>query len=376
MSGRAAPGRRRSTSVAAFLLFIMISLMRRVRGSPTAAAFLGTSCSPIQKQQQRPYHRSLVVAHDSRRKRRPHYLPTGPAGEDGFDHWEFGLNPGWGEEHTGRTPKLKKTRRGGGAEEEEKAGDEEEAVEEDERFVDDIGAATACLSNFCLDARLERLREIAGKRTGSVRFVFENVANPNNLWACLRTIDAFGVQYVHVVVDAAHYRKPHRLAQAKSAMGTQKWLTVTEHQSATECIAALKTEGYTVLASDLKPGTTPSPIRDVDWTAQKVAVVMGNEERGITEEMRALCDGTYYIPMIGFAESFNLSVSTAVTLAFLSSLGGLKHGDLPQAEKDRLVLRWLIKSVPQGAAILRREGLLVEDERVLPSSNKVLGFKM
>ena len=105
-------------------------------------------------------------------------------------------------------------------------------------------------------------------------------------------------------------------------------------------------------------------------------VEMGNEERGITEEMRALCDGTFQIPMSGFAESFNLSVGTAVTLAFLSSLGGLKHGDLPQEERERLVLRWLLKSVPMGAAILKREGLLVEDERVMPVDDTVLGFKL
>ena len=197
-----------------------------------------------------------------------------------------------------------------------------------------------------------------------------------------------------------------------------------------------------VLASDLKPGTNPTPIGEVDWAARKVAVVMGNEERGITEEMRALCDGTYQIPMQasaaaigsyiffclfhihpwsrelnsslsapavlpssrgqlglaailppspthqacahththththkqGFAESFNLSVSTAVTLAFLSSLGGLKHGDLSQEDKDALVLRWLIKSVPQGAAILRREGLMVEGMQ--PARQTIMGFKL
>lgn len=159
-------------------------------------------------------------------------------------------------------------------------------------------------------------------------------------------------------------------------MGSQKWLTLTEHPTAAACVAALKAQGYTVLASDLKPGTTPTPIQEVDWQARKIAVVMGNEERGITQEMRDLCDGTYQIPMMGFAESFNLSVSTAVTLAYLSSLGGLKHGDLSQTEKDLLVLRWLIKSVPQGAKILRREGLLrgegVEEAHEAPKN--ILGF--
>lgn len=141
-------------------------------------------------------------------------------------------------------------------------------------------------------------------------------------------------------------------------------------------MAALKAQGYRVLASDLRPGTQPSPIQEVDWAGHKVAVVMGNEERGITDEMRAACDGTYFIPMSGFAESLNLSVGTAVTLAYLSSLGGLKHGDLPQPERELLFLRWLIKSVPQGAAILRREGLLKEEIAQAAQAKVILGFKM
>ncbi len=143
-------------------------------------------------------------------------------------------------------------------------------------------------------------------------------------------------------------------------------------------MAALKAQGYRVLAADLKPGTTPSPIQETDWAGQKVAVVMGNEERGITDEMRDACDGTFYIPMMGFAESLNLSVGTAVTLAFLSSLGGLKHGDLPQPEKDLLFLRWLIKSVPHGPAILRREGLLQSDEVAAAATapSAIMGVKM
>jgi tRNA (guanosine-2'-O-)-methyltransferase len=162
--------------------------------------------------------------------------------------------------------------------------------------------------------------------------------------------------------------------------GSAKWLSVTEHATASGCVAALKAQGYRVLASDLKPGTEPLPIQEVDWAGQKVAVVMGNEERGITDEMRVACDGTYYVPMKGFAESFNLSVGTAVTLAFLDSLGGLKHGDLPQGEKELLYLRWLIKSVPQGAAILRREGLLKDEgdvaEAAKGSKTTIMGFKL
>jgi len=372
-------GRGRTGHQHVFIFSLLLPLLLQASASVQAShpAFVPTTPATALRIRSRPttssFSRTSVVVHDTRRKRKLHYDVPKPPSEDDFDNWEYGINAGWAKEHAGRKPRPK--RREDGELEGEEGGENDDGEEADS-LVKDVAAATKCLSGFCTDARLERLRDIVDKRTGSVHFVFENVANPNNLWACLRSLDAFGVQYAHVIVDAAHYRKPHRLAQAKSAVGSQKWLTVTEHYSASECVAALKGEGYLVLASDLKPGTTPTPIGEVEWAARKIAVVMGNEERGITEEMRALCDGTFQIPMMGFAESLNLSVGTSVTLAFLSSLGGLKHGDLPQEERERLVLRWLLKSVPMGAAILKREGLLVEDERVMPASDTVLGFKL
>lgn len=343
----------------------------------------GLFTTNIRVQRSLLFPRTSVAVCDTRRKRKLHYDVPKPDSNDGnFDNWEFGVNAGWSGENNGRSLRIKQHGDGSTqsvgkeAEEREDENHNMDHEEEDDRHIRDVAAATECLSRFCTAARLERLRDIVNKRTKSVQFVFENVANPNNLWACLRSLDAFGVQYAHVILDTAHYRKPHRLAQAKSAMGSQKWLTVREHPSASACVAALKREGYYVLASDLKPGTSPKPVQEVNWAAQKVAIVMGNEERGITEEMRSLCDGTFQIPMMGFAESFNLSGSTAVTLAFVSSMGGLKHGDLPTAEKNLLLLRWLLRSVPQGPAILRREGLLIEDEGFLPTSKAVLGYNL
>lgn len=71
---------------------------------------------------------------------------------------------------------------------------EAEEDKEEEKQVDDVAAATACLARFCTEKRLQRLRDIVGKRTQHATFVFENTANPNNLWACLRSLDAFGIQ--------------------------------------------------------------------------------------------------------------------------------------------------------------------------------------
>lgn len=89
------------------------------------------------------------------------------------------------------------------------------------------------------------------------------------------------------------------------------------------------------MASDLRPGVS-QPIQEVDWSCQPVAVVFGNELVGITEEMRGLCDGTFYIPMMGLTDSFNLSVTSAITLSYLKLLGGIKPGDLAPSEREKV----------------------------------------
>lgn len=144
--------------------------------------------------------------------------------------------------------------------------------------------------------------------------------------------------------------------------------------STLEAITKLKEEGYTIYASDLTPDSVD--IRDLKWDSddgrQKVCVVMGNEMKGISDEMRGLVDGTFTIPMSGMAESFNLSAATAITLAHMSAnsdrdgtRGPLRPGDLSQHERNCMRLKWLLNSLPQhrmGEALLRKKGLELPKE--------------
>ena len=123
-----------------------------------------------------------------------------------------------------------------------------------------------------------------------------------------------------------------------------------------DCVESLRSKGYRVVASDLKPHKNPIPIQDFDWSSSPVAVVFGNELTGITEEMCEACDHTFYVPMVGLADSFNLSVGSAITLSYLKLLGGIKPGDLTEKEREKLLLRWIMKSVRGSIHILRREG--------------------
>ena len=111
-------------------------------------------------------------------------------------------------------------------------------------------------------------------------------------------------------------------------------------------------------------------VREIDWDAGPICVVMGNEDKGISDEMRNLADETFTLPMSGFAESFNLSVATSITLAHMSAnssdgKGPLRPGDMDVHEYNCLYLKGLLQSLPQkrtGPALLKQNGILLPKE--------------
>jgi tRNA(Leu) C34 or U34 (ribose-2'-O)-methylase TrmL len=188
-------------------------------------------------------------------------------------------------------------------------------------------------------------------------------------------MDSFGIQHVDVVIQSGKYKGKAALSQKqgmRTAVGSAQWLTLHNHASTTEAIQMLQQQGCRIYASDVNPNSRD--IRNIDWSStaeSPICIVMGNEESGISEEMREMCDGTFTLPMVGFAESFNLSVATAITCAHLSAAsngngkGPLRPGDLSQKEYDCLFLKGLLNSVPQkrmAEALLRKEGIDLPDE--------------
>lgn len=259
------------------------------------------------------------------------------------------------------------------------------------------------LAPFVQPRRLERIDEVLGKRTRHTRFLFENPSNPSNVWACLRTLDSFGIQNVDVIVNSDSYQGKAAINQKRgmrTAMGSASWMTIRQFGSIEEAVRYLREEeGCLIYASDLNPAA--KDVRDLTWDIdfddgadgdgfgrvkrqRPICIVMGNEERGISDEMRGLADETFYLPMCGFAESFNLSVATAITLAYMSAVSGrydeaagsdgdgcsvekgpLRPGDLDLDELNRLKLKGVLNSLAQkrmGKALLKKEGI------VLPNS--------
>eukprot|EP00521_Asterionellopsis_glacialis_P017617 CAMPEP_0195297292 /NCGR_PEP_ID=MMETSP0707-20130614/21232_1 /TAXON_ID=33640 /ORGANISM="Asterionellopsis glacialis, Strain CCMP134" /LENGTH=397 /DNA_ID=CAMNT_0040359071 /DNA_START=42 /DNA_END=1232 /DNA_ORIENTATION=+ len=237
---------------------------------------------------------------------------------------------------------------------------------------DMVVKAVQALEPFVNEGRKERMDAVLTQRTQNCRFLFENPSNPSNVWACLRTIDSFGIQHVDVVIDSGKYKGKAAISQKRgmrTAMGSAQWLTLRNYLSTDNAVTDLKQKGYRILASDLNPNS--KDIRDLDWTSddRPICIVMGNEGNGITEQMRSMADETFTLPMCGFAESFNLSVATAITLAHLSAAskdgqGPIQSGDLDEHEFNCLRLKGLLNSISQpkvGPAVLLKEGIVLPE---------------
>lgn len=141
----------------------------------------------------------------------------------------------------------------------------------------------------------------------------------------------------------------------KTAMGSQKWLDLGRHVSTKDCVQKLRSTGWTIVATDLSPGAVP--FADIDFAKLgRYAIVLGNEERGITQEMRELCDHRVYLPMRGFAQSFSLSVGCAAIASHLSASGALPAGSLSVSERERILFMWYLDSVRGARQILKRNG--------------------
>jgi tRNA (guanosine-2'-O-)-methyltransferase len=232
-----------------------------------------------------------------------------------------------------------------------------------------VQKATNILLPYVRNDRLERIQAVLKQRTIHTSFLFECPSNPSNVFACLRTIESFGIQHVHVIIQSGRYQGKAALSQKRgmrTAMGAAQWLTLHQHASPEAAMAAIRrthNNNVRIYASDVNADA--KDIRTMDWRStpqdnnkdaadHRICIVMGNEERGISDELRALVDETFYLPMQGFAESFNLSVATAITLAHLSAAskddsnsGPLRPGDMPQHEYDCQVLKGLLNSIAQ-----------------------------
>ena len=217
--------------------------------------------------------------------------------------------------------------------------------------LEEPGKITEALTQFVAAERLERMRSVLQVRTRRITALVEHVQNPHNIAACIRSCDAFGIQDLHIVTDAA---QPIRVATG-IGKGTHRWLTVHHHPDLQSALKALRESGYVVLATD--PGSDERQATPVEEIAldSRVCVAFGNERDGISDALRESADGLCVIPMHGFVESFNISVAFALVMSSLRRRRDLKlggAGDLSPKEQAKVLDRWMLAQVPQGTKVL------------------------
>ena len=160
------------------------------------------------------------------------------------------------------------------------------------------------------EERLQRLRSVLERRQDDVTVVLDNVHDAHNASAVLRSADGFGVGRIALL-----YTDQEMPELSKGVSGyTRKWMTLERYGDVESCLAALRGRGERVVATHVAPGSASHLA--VDWT-QPVALVLGNEHTGCTPAMQAAADETVSIPMLGMAQSFNVSVAAAIILAEL-----------------------------------------------------------
>ena len=204
------------------------------------------------------------------------------------------------------------------------------------------GVVIEALSPVVTPGRLRRIEEVVGNRTDSLVVVLDRISDPHNSSAVLRSADAFGIQTVHVIVGEHGFRAARGVSK-----GTHRWLDVVRYASANACIRRLKQDGYAIYVAAMGSDKRPEDLRDVG----RLAVVFGNEHRGVSPEMRKTADGSFSIPMRGFVESLNVSVAAAITMQALARDG---RPDLPAARERELKARFLMNSVKNADQVIEK----------------------
>ena len=157
------------------------------------------------------------------------------------------------------------------------------------------------------DKRVAKMRKILSCRQLDLTVVFENIHDPHNVSAILRTCDAVGIQNINLL----YTEEPFPKLGKKSSASAKKWIVTNKFKKESELRKYLKSKNMTIYATYLNKESIS--IFDIDWT-QPSAIIFGNEQRGVSEKCLDICDQIISIPMFGMIESLNVSVAAAVVL--------------------------------------------------------------
>lgn len=158
-----------------------------------------------------------------------------------------------------------------------------------------------------LERRKNKIYKVLEQRQPDLTVVMENIHDPHNVSAMLRSCDAVGIPEVNLIYTSAKYPK----IGSKSSSSANKWIGRKKYPSVAECYGQLRSEGFQILATKLDENARQLYTFDL---TRPTAFVFGNEHAGVTDDAASLADATVFIPMMGMIQSLNVSVACAVTI--------------------------------------------------------------
>jgi tRNA (guanosine-2'-O-)-methyltransferase len=197
------------------------------------------------------------------------------------------------------------------------------------------------LEPLVLPRRAQRIRDVIDQRLSSVQVVFDAPHDPHNGAAVVRSCEAFGVQFVNVIERLEHF-----LAAPSVAKGSEKWVDLRHWTKVEDVIENMKAEGLELVAAAADGELAPQDLASIP----RLALVLGNERDGIAESLAAACSRRVRVPMRGFVESLNVSVSAAILLS-QATYG--RKGDLSEEDRLRLYARGLYFTVDKADDVLQ-----------------------
>lgn len=204
------------------------------------------------------------------------------------------------------------------------------------------------LETFLTPRRIALFDKVIQERTNHFTVATQDVYQLHNTSAVIRSCEVFGIQNIHVIEE----RKPKRIDR-EIAMGAQKWVDVNRYSTSKECIQELRNRGYQIVATTPHGESTALHDFNIDKPS---AIFFGTEKDGLSEEILREADCSIRIPMVGFTESLNISVSAAIILQHITSVlkDSTINWELSIEEKENLKYEWLKKCIKNSDTIISR----------------------
>ena len=206
----------------------------------------------------------------------------------------------------------------------------------------------AYLEEFITENRKQKFLKVLEKRTNHFTIAVEDVFQLHNTSAVMRSCEVFGIQNLHVIEE-----KFGKSIDKEIAMGAQKWVNVNRYDSNLECVKTLKSKGYQIIATT--PHENDCLLDDFD-ISKPSAIFFGTERDGLSEEIMKEADGFMKIPMAGFTESLNISVSAAIIIQNIMSRLHKSDLEWQLSEEEMITLRlaWTKNSIKDIKRIEQR----------------------